>query len=407
MSSSTERAAGGGGPASPPDRVPASPADPASPAGIARSADAASPAGAAAEPRHDEAAEPQREDPHENDPRDGEPRRADPERGTGGPHEVVRFLPSGRAGLAPESVTIDPEPDNGDDAGADPSAPAGQQAPAGERATAGQQTAAGQQAPAGQTTPRTEVAGAPPWAAEPVAQEPGAPPPWESGPWPSRGADSPDNGMPESADWPADAAETAYDIAVPDDIRDPPGYHPLPPDDSAEPARSNRLATGALVAGIAGILVVPGLVLGVLGLRRARVTGIGTVQSWLGIAASLVWAIGIVVVVTLPGGGSSRDPGCTGYQSASAAVSRATSALAVGAPAGQLRSDLGQAAGPVNSAAATAQDMSVRSALSVMTGDLQAALGEVNSGRPVPAVLKTALHHDAAAAGRLCGGRSA
>jgi hypothetical protein len=212
--------------------------------------------------------------------------------------------------------------------------------------------------------------------------------------------------MPESGDWP-DAAETAYDIAVPDDIRDAPGYHPPSPDDPAEPATSNRLATGALIAGIAGILVVPGLVLGILGLRRARVTGVGTVQSWLGIAASLAWAIGIVVVATLPGGGSSGDPGCTGYQSASAAVSRVTSALAAGAPASQLRSELGNAAGTVNSAAATAQDMSVRSALSVMTGDLQAALGEVNSGRPVPAVLKTALHHDAAAAGRLCGGRSA
>jgi hypothetical protein len=299
-------------------------------------------------------------------------------------------------------------PDAGDDASADPSAPAGRQAPAGQRATAGQQAAAAQQTSGGQqTTARTDVAGAPPWAAEPVGQEPGAPPPWESGPWPSHEPGSPDNGRPESGDWPADPSETAYDIVVPDDIRDPPGYHPLSPDEPAEPAATNRLATGALVAGIAGILVVPGLVLGILGLRRARVTGVGTVQSWVGIAASLVWAIGIVVVATLPGGGSSADPGCAGYQSASAAVTRVTSALAAGAPAGQLRSDLGQAAGAVNSAAATAQDMSVRSALSVMTGDLQAALGEVNSGRPVPAVLKNALHHDAAAAGRLCGGRSA
>jgi hypothetical protein len=351
------------------------------------------------EPRRDEAADPQHQDPRREDPR-----REDPERGTDGPLEVVWFLPSGRAGLAPESVTIDPEPDAGDEADADPPVPAGQQAPAGQRATAGQQAAAGQQASAGQQpTARMDVAGAPPWAAEPVGQEPGAPPPWESGPWPSHEPGPPDNGRPESGDWPADPGETAYDVVVPDDIHDPPGYHSPTPGHPAQPAPSNRLATGALVAGIAGILVVPGLVLGILGLRRARITGVGTVQSWLGIAASLVWAIGIVVVATLPGGGSSADPGCAGYQSAGAAVTRVTTAVAAGAPAGQLRSDLGKAAGAVNSAAATAQDMSVRSALSVMTGDLQAALGEVNSGRPVPAALKTALHHDAAAAGRLCG----
>lgn len=400
MSSSTERAAGGGGPAAPPDRVPASPAD------------------TAAEPRRDEAAEPRHEDP---------------ERGTDdGRREVVRFLPSGRAGLAPESVTIDREPDAGDDAAVGPHPAAGQRPAAGQQASAGQQPTAAQQVSVG-----TDVAGAPPWAAEPVGQEPGAPPPWESGPWPSHDSGLPDNGVPESGDWPADARESAYasqasDVGestyvgdttydgettyvgeaaygavVADDIHDPRHYRQQSPGDQAEAAASNRLATGALVAGIAGILVVPGLVLGILGLRRARITGVGTVQSWLGIAASLVWAIGIVVVATLPGGGSSADPGCAGYQSAGASVTRVSSALAAGTPAGQLRSDLDKAAGAVNSAAATAQDMSVRSALSVMTGDLQAALGEVNSGRPVPAVLKTALHHDAAAAGRLCGGPTA
>jgi hypothetical protein len=303
----------------------------------------------------------------------------------GGPHDVPWFLPSGRAGLAPESVTVDYEPDARDDS------------------AVGRQVAADRQASAG-----PEVVGAPPWAAESAGQEPAAPPPWESGPWPSHDTRSLDNGMPEAADWPADDSETDHGATAVDDIHDPLRYRPQSSGDLAEPAPANGLATAALVAGIAGIAVVPGVVLGILGLRRARVTGIGVVQSWLGIVLSLAWAIGIIVFFTLPGGGSSADPGCAVYQPAArAAVARATSALAVGAPDSQLRSDLGKAARTVNSAAAKAQDMTVRSALSVMTGDLQAALGEVTADRPVPAVLKTALSRDSAAAAGLCGGPSA
>ena len=91
----------------------------------------------------------------------------------------------------------------------------------------------------------------------------------------------------------------------------------------------NQFARPALIAGIAGILVVPGIVLGVLGLRRAQATGSGRGQSALGIALSLLWAVGIIVVVSLPGHQSSAaDPGCAAYQAAGrAAAGQAAAAL--------------------------------------------------------------------------------
>jgi hypothetical protein len=294
-----------------------------------------------------------------------------------GPRDVPWFLRAGRAGLAPESVTVDGEPGAADRPADGPPAEAG-----------------------------TDVAGSPPWAAEPADQDLDAPPPWESGPWPSRGPVELDTDLVDSGDWPADGDEpAAQQAAIPQPSDRPPSDFPpsgfRPPE---APAR-NGLAIAALVAGIVGILVVPGVVLGVLGLRRARVTGVGLVQSSLGIALSLVWAAGIIVAVSLPSQQpSSADPGCTAYQgSGRAPAARVSAALSAGAPAGQLRPELRQTAHVVNSAAARAQGLTVRSTLSGMTGDLQDALGEVTAGRPVPQALVASLSSDIAAAARLCG----
>jgi hypothetical protein len=352
MSSSTEWAAGGGGQASPPGRVPADSAD------------------AAAEPAHQE------------------PAATDPEsRGERGPHDVPWFLPAGRAGLAPESVTVD-------------------------AAAVSAETAFDLQA-------IVDIAGAPPWAAEPATQEPEAPPPWESGPWPSRGPVSgedarPEQGLPENAlppsrrvesrpaqpgDWPAAGRRPGRDPADRVPARPAGGRSAA----SAEPA-ANRFATAALIAGIAGILVVPGIVLGILGLRHARVTGTGRAQSWLGIGLSLLWAIGIIIVVSLPGKSSSADAGCLAYQaSGRAAVARLTSALGSGASAAEVHADLSAAAGAVNSAAAQAQDVGVRSALSGLTEDLQAGLRLAGLRPAARAALETSVSSDSASVAKFCG----
>jgi hypothetical protein len=363
MSSSTEWAADGGGPAAPPSRVPAD-----------------SPSAAA-------------------EPPDQEPAVSDPDsRADRAPHDVPWFLPEGRAGLAPESLTIDAAATSAD-------------------------TAVDLQAV-------VDIAGAPPWAAEPAAAEPEAPPPWESGPWPSRspgsGADTRSGrGRPEPdasdqdgsgdslpparrvesrpaqpGDWSAVDRRLAGDPSTRVSIRPAGGRSTAGP---AEPA-ANGYATAALILGIAGILVVPGIAAGILGLRRAKVTGTGQAQSWLGIGLSLLWAVGIIVVVSLPGTSVSADAGCGAYRaSGRAAVARVTSALGSSAPAAQLRTDLSAAASAVNSAAAQAQDVDVRSALSGLTEDLQAGVRLAGLRPAARTTLQTTLTGDAASVAKFCG----
>lgn len=279
--------------------------------------------------------------------------------------DVPWFLPAGRAGLAPDSVTVDGE------------------------------AGAGDPAVGPQSEPVTEIAGGPPWAGEPPGQDLNTPPPWESGPWPGSGLAAGDGAVLPGAVLPGPV--------LPGAVR----HRPHPADGAEEAAAGNRLATAALVAGIAGIAVLPGLILGVLGLRRARASGTGLLKSWLAIVLSLLWAAGIVVIAAL-GHGSPADPGCSGYQaSGRAAAARASAALSAGAPASQLGPDLSQAARAVNSAAARARGVPVRNALSALTGDLQSAFAQVTAGRQVPAPLRTALNSDVTATVRLCGGPSA
>src|SRR5215469_11969604 len=68
------------------------------------------------------------------------------------------FLPTGRAGLLPESMTVSSEEDQSGQPGAQYSA-------------------------------RIQSAGAPPWAGEVTGPATGTPPPWETGPWPGPGED--------------------------------------------------------------------------------------------------------------------------------------------------------------------------------------------------------------------------
>jgi hypothetical protein len=152
--------------------------------------------------------------------------------------------------------------------------------------------------------------------------------------------------------------------------------------------------------------VVPGVVLGILGLRRAAITGTGRLQSWLGIALSLVWAAG-VIILALPGAGPAADPGCVQYRaSGSAAVARVTSALPPHAAPARLRASLGPAANAVNDATASAQNIEVRNTLAALGSDLQAEQAALVTGRPAPSALGVTLAAAAAAAAHLCGASS-
>ncbi len=380
MSSSTEWAADGGGPTPKPDHrlPPLTPAD------------------APVEHEH--------EDPV---PRASRPAAAD----------VPWFLPAGRAGLAPEA--LDSEADK---------------VPGPARALP--ENAA-------------NIVSSPPWASEPPTADLGIPP-WESGPWPARRPGDPAApGSSAPADSRSDAAHAPGPAAAADGVAREDGRARRTGSRAGAPAAAaaangagagrhaggpaaggpalargaglrpgaassvhdrrggetpNPFAMPALIAGIAGVLVLPGLILGALGVRSSRRTGAGLVRSWLGIGLSVLWAVAIILVVALPGSSPAADAGCTAYQAgARGAVSQVASQLSAGAPAGQLRASLGPAASRVNAAAASAQSVSVRSTLAAMTGDLQSTLSEVTAGRPVPPLLRHELTGDIAAAAHACG----
>ncbi|HXW45659.1 MAG TPA: DUF4190 domain-containing protein [Streptosporangiaceae bacterium] len=233
------------------------------------------------------------------------------------PEQTDWFLRTGRAGLLPDSMTESWEE-------------------------------------SGHAAPRPETSAAPPWAAEAPAPATDEPPPWESGPWPD-----PDEARPEWHPRPSAARQVRA----------------APADDTG-----NWQALAAVVTGVLP-LVIPGAVLGVLGLRRARATGgTGRIASLAGIALSAVWAV-ILVVWLLSGGGSAASA-CGSYQNdVSYPVSQVLRDLSSGAPRSVLTSDLQQAISQANSAAAGAQQVTGRNAMSTLTSGLQQVLSEVGNRR--------------------------
>lgn len=122
---------------------------------------------------------------------------------TGDGAQAEWFLPAGRAGLQPDSMTVSWDDESGlrdDRAG------------------------------------RAESAGAPPWAGDSAAAADGEPPPWENGPWPGPG---------EAQDRPSAAPATA---AQPDDSD---------PDRPAGPRlRSARVVLAASAVAVALVVII-------------------------------------------------------------------------------------------------------------------------------------------------------
>jgi len=258
------------------------------------------------------------------------------------------FLPGGRAALLPDSVTVFAEEDK-DEA---------------ETAQPRQQ----QLGPAA-------AAGAPPWAAEPAGSAEGAPPPWENGPWPGPGA-----------------ARPARPPAAPPVRPSQPG---APQDDPGPWTPRTVLVTGLLP------LVVPGLVVGLLGLRRSGPGEPGRRASLLALAASLAWAV-VIVVVVVAASGSGSSGGCSYPAAVHQAYAKAMADLSGSASAATQATDLGIAASKANSAAAAAGNIGVRTALFAMAGDLQQARADRIAGKAVPAALRAHLTADGPALTASC-----
>jgi hypothetical protein len=261
------------------------------------------------------------------------------------------FLPTGRAALMPESMTVAPDEDENGQS----------QYPAQIRAS-----------------------GEPPWAGEVTGQIAAVPPPWETGPWPGPG----EGRATVRGRGPVPGGSATARSAVPAASA---GQAPTAP----------WSARTVLVSGLVP-LVIPGLVAGALSLRRSKAGDPVRRASILAIVASLAWAVIIVVLVASTSGPPASS--CQYPAAVHQAYTRATADLRSNAPASVTVADLGQAATRANSsAAATATgDIKVRSALFAMTADLQQARADVVAKRPVPSSLRAHLAADEAALAAAC-----
>jgi len=172
-----------------------------------------------------------------------------------------------------------------------------------------------------------------------------------------------------------------------------------------ETRRGNGFATAALALGIAGatlITIVPGVIFGILGLRRAAGRGSGRVRSWFGIALCVLWAAAGAYL--LPHLVRAADPGCTAYKGrALTAYNKVILDFNGNHRAPDLAADLSRAIGTLQTAASQSRNTATAQALSELTGDLRTVLGEIRSGAVVPAHAMTALNRDAAHLDTACG----
>jgi len=226
------------------------------------------------------------------------------------------FMPTGRAGLLPDSMTDSWEQDA---------------------------------APGIDQGERREAAGAPPWAGDPAGQAAGAPPPWENGPWPG----------------PSDPAAARAPVAPPR---------------ASGPAQDGR--GGAQPPGSRR--------------RSARIVLAGG-------ATAVALVVIIVVIVTGTSGGSGG--GCGTYPAAvRQAYAQAMRDIRGGAAADVQAADLGLAARRANASAASAGQISVRTALFAMASDLEQAHADVAAHRAVPSDLRQRLTADGTALPASCPG---
>ena len=168
--------------------------------------------------------------------------------------------------------------------------------------------------------------------------------------------------------------------------------------------RGNWLATAALICGILGgaLVTIPaGLVLGVLGLRRARQTGRGRARCWLAIALTLAWAGAVGYL--LPHLVRAADPGCEAYKNNGlTSYNRVAADVNNGADRTVLARDLTAAVQQTGRAARDSQNPAAARSLAALSSGLHTMLSDIQAGR-VPRQVMLALNKDTDTADDACG----
>jgi hypothetical protein len=211
---------------------------------------------------------------------------------------------------------------------------------------------------------------------------------------------------PATPDGPADVPRAAAQSALPGTgqagrVPDAPSRGEARPEDR----RGNGFATAAIVLGATGVTlvtIVPGLVFGILGLRRAGHRGTGRVRSWLGIGLCLLWTAAAIYLV--PHLVRAADPGCSAYKgSALTAYNRAIADFNGNHTTPNITRDVARATSALETAADRSRDPAAARALNVLTRDLRAVLDDLHTGAVVPESAMQALNRDTAHADAACG----
>jgi hypothetical protein len=172
--------------------------------------------------------------------------------------------------------------------------------------------------------------------------------------------------------------------------------------------RGNWLATAALGCGILGgaLITIPaGLILGVLGLRRAaqaQPAGRGRVRCWLAIGLALAWAGAVGFL--LPHLIRAADPGCEAYKNnALTSYNRVVGDVSNGAGRAVLARDLAAAVQQARRAARDSHNPAAARSLAALSSGLQTMLSDIQAGRIVPRQVLLALNQDTDTADDACG----
>jgi len=176
-------------------------------------------------------------------------------------------------------------------------------------------------------------------------------------------------------------------------------------DAAGRPRRApNGYATAALALGATGftlVTVVPAVVYGILGLRRARARGAGAVRCWLGIGLAVAWAAaGGFLVPRLV---QASDPGCAAYKGPALTVYSKVIDDFSGRSPHTVTADVSRAVTALDVAAARSHSRPAARDLAHLAGELEIVLTDLRAGRAVPDSALAALNRAAARADSDCG----
>lgn len=167
----------------------------------------------------------------------------------------------------------------------------------------------------------------------------------------------------------------------------------------------NTLATASLIAGASGmsvITILPGLILGACGLRRASRTGRGAARCWIGIGCALAWAA--LAGYLVPHLVRAADPGCRAYKGPGlSAYGKVIADFNAAGPRTGAARDLSAAISSFRAAAARSGDRAAASALTGFAADLQVVLSDIRARTGVHQQELRALNAASVRADQACG----